>query len=105
MLEKDEILSKLKQLKPTYEKEGLILLGLFGSYAKSNNTSTSDIDILYDLRVEEFYKNHPGFTAFSRLKSIKDELKNIFNVEVDLCAKNGLSKTGEKHILGNTIYV
>ena len=36
---------------------------------------------------------------------IKEELKNIFKRDIDLCAKSGLSNTGEKYILGNTIYV
>lgn len=47
MLQKSEILSKLKELKPTYEEEGLILLGLFGSYAKDSQNNFSDIDIVY----------------------------------------------------------
>ena len=31
--------------------------------------------------------------------------QNIFKRDIDLCAKSGLSNTGEKYILGNTIYV
>ncbi len=37
------MLSKLKEIKPTYEKEGLILLELFGSYAKDTQMKYSDI--------------------------------------------------------------
>ena len=49
MSQKNEILSKLKELKPTYAQEGLILLGLFGSYAKDTQTKYSDIDVAYKL--------------------------------------------------------
>jgi len=38
VLNKKDIISKLKELKPKYEQEGLILLGLFGSYAKDKQT-------------------------------------------------------------------
>ena len=41
MLNKNDIVSKLKELKPKYEQEGLILLGLFGSYAKDNQNDFS----------------------------------------------------------------
>ena len=33
-MKKEEILNKLKEIKPLYEKEGLEILGVFGSYAK-----------------------------------------------------------------------
>lgn len=102
---KEYILDKIKELKPFYEKEGLILLGLFGSYANNEANEKSDIDILYEIKIEKFSEKDPGFTAFSRLKNIKDELKEVFKTEIDLCAKNGLSRTGEKYILGNVIYV
>ena len=44
-MDKNEILSKLKEIKPIYEKEGLIILGLFGSYAKESAKQDSDIDV------------------------------------------------------------
>ena len=48
-MKKEEILNKLKELKPIYQKEGLEIVGLFGSYAKDNETEYSDIDIAYKL--------------------------------------------------------
>lgn len=53
-MKQSEILSKLKELKPTYEKEGLILLGLFGSYAQDTQTKFSDIDLAYKLDYDKF---------------------------------------------------
>ena len=35
---KNEILQKLKELKPKYEEEGFLILGLFGSYARDEAT-------------------------------------------------------------------
>jgi len=105
MLDKYEIISKIKKVKPVYEKEGLILLGLFGSYAKDEANNSSDIDLLYKINPELFLKNHKGFTGFSRILDIKDELKEIFNKDVDLCTINGNSRTFDKYALKDAIYV
>ena len=92
------IKEKLQHEKEHYAKEGFCILGVFGSYARDEETKDSDIDILYELD-SKFIQNHLGFTAFSRLSTIKDELKNSFGVDVDIAAKSGLSKTGKKYIL------
>jgi len=44
MLQQNEVLDILRQSKPHYMKEGLILLGLFGSFAKETQHDFSDID-------------------------------------------------------------
>lgn len=98
MLEKNEILSKLKQLKPIYEKEGLILIGLFGSYAKSNNTHNSDIDILYDTK--------KGITnLYDKKQLIKRSLEKIFNTKIDLASKKYLKPYVKDEIMKDLIYV
>ena len=58
MLQKKEIILKLKELKPIYEQDGLILIGLFGSYAKDTQNDFSDIDIAYKLNYDKFSKKH-----------------------------------------------
>ncbi|WNL12538.1 nucleotidyltransferase family protein [Aliarcobacter cryaerophilus] len=105
MINSNEIILKLKELKPIYEKEGMKLIGIFGSFAKNSATENSDIDILYELDTKKFYEKNSGFKSFLRIKEIKEELQNIFKRDIDLCAKSGLSNTGEKYILGNTVYV
>jgi predicted nucleotidyltransferase len=104
MLTTIQIIQTLKNLKPTFEKEGFIILGLFGSYARNEANESSDIDILYELQ-EPFFKKNGGFSGFSKLNEIKSNLKNTFNKDIDICAKSGLSQTGEKYILKETIYV
>jgi len=85
MSQKSEILSKLKELKPTYEKEGLILLGLFGSYAKDTQTKFSDIDVAYKLDYDKFsLKYKDGFSKLLRIDDIKKELQLIFKTPIDL---------------------
>ena len=85
MSDKNSILSTLKQLKPIYEKEGLILLGLFGSYARDTQTKFSDIDIAYKIDYDQFSSKYKdGFSKILRIDEIKKELQEVFHTRVDL---------------------
>jgi len=85
MSDKNSILSTLKKLKPVYEKEGLILLGLFGSYARDTQTKFSDIDIAYKIDYDKFSSKYKdGFSKILRIDEIKKELQEIFHTRVDL---------------------
>ncbi|KAB7884879.1 nucleotidyltransferase family protein [Poseidonibacter ostreae] len=100
IMNKKEILNKLKELKPIYQNEGLEILGVFGSYAKDTNTKYSDIDIAYKLDYEEFSKRYiGGFSKLIRLDEIKEELQSIFKTEVDFVSDSN------KKIMKGLIYV
>jgi predicted nucleotidyltransferase len=94
----------LKDAKSKYSNEGFKIIGIFGSFARDDATESSDLDILYELN-ETFIKKYNGFLAFARLSEIKQELKNIFGKDVDIAAKNSLSKTAKKYILKDLKYV
>jgi len=97
-------LEEIKKLKQEFKKEGFIIEGVFGSYARGEATKQSDIDILYSLE-EKFYKEK-GFEAIIRLNEIKEYLaKKLKTPSVDLAPKNALSKTAKKYILKEIIYV
>ena len=99
-MNKNEILNKLKELKPIYQNEGLEILGVFGSYAKKTNTKYSDIDIAYKLDYDKFSKKYiGGFSKILRIDEIKDELKTIFKTEVDFVSDSN------KKIMKDLIYV
>jgi len=84
-MNKHEILLKLKEIKLSYEKEGLILLGLFGSYSKNTQNKFSDIDIAYRLDYDKFsLKYQGGFAKLLRIDAIKKELQSIFKIDIDL---------------------
>ena len=76
-MNKNEILNKLKELKPIYQNEGLEILGVFGSYAKDTNTEYSDIDIAYKLDYGKFSKLKDD-NEFKILENFSnDDLKGI----------------------------
>ena len=82
---KNEILHILSDVKPKYEEEGLILLGLFGSYAKETQKRTSDIDIAYRIDYERFSDSYrDGFSKILRIEEIRGELERRLGKRVDL---------------------
>ncbi len=100
IMKKEEILNKLKEIKPIYEKEGLEILGIFGSYAKDTQTEYSDIDIAYKLNYKKFSEKYfGGFSKLVRIDSIKDELKMLLKKDIDLVPDNN------KKVIEGIIYV
>ena len=103
---KEEIIDKLISLKPKLEKEGFIIDGIFGSYARDDYNDNSDIDILYSLKdPHKFTQLNGGFGAFTKIREIKDFLINEFHQDVDFVDKSSLSHTGEIYILEELVYV
>ena len=100
MLGKDEILLALKQLKSSYKEDGIILLGLFGSYSKDMQNKFSDIDVAYEIDKDKFsQKYRGGFAKLLKIDHIRKELQSIFKKPVDLVSNSN------KNILKDIIYV
>lgn len=100
MLQKNEIVSKLQELKPKYEQEGLILLGLFGSFARDNQNAFSDIDIAYKLDYDKFSQKYKdGFSKLLRIDDIKSELEYTFKTKIDFVPDTN------KKLLKDIVYV
>ena len=103
-LYKDTILSKLKELNPSYEKDGVKFLGLFGSYSRDEANENSDIDILIET-TPLFLEKYQGLKAYVKLDEIKDDLKKTFNKNIDIIDKQGLLQHNNTYILNKAIYV
>jgi len=103
---KNYIINKLLELKPVFKKEGFIILGLFGSYAREDYTKNSDIDILYTLiDPHKFTKENGGFGVFTKIREMKEFLANEFGKSIDFVEKSSLSCTGKKYILEDLVNV
>lgn len=73
MMEKQEVINRLKQIKPLLEKNyGIRTIALFGSYSRNEQTDKSDIDLLVE---------HSVPLGFRYLDMIY-ELDNLFEKEV-----------------------
>ena len=104
MIDKSFILSKLQEFKPQFERDGVLLLGLFGSYSQDRANEESDIDILIET-TPAFLKTYRGFKAFSKLDELKLILQKTFNKEIDFTDRQGLLQHKNAYILDKTIYV
>lgn len=99
-----KILNQIKSLKNLLRNDGFIIDGVFGSYARGEDTPQSDIDILYHLE-SDFYEKNSGFLGFKKLEEIKSFLSEALEKKVDIAPKNNLSKTAQKYILSEVVYV
>jgi predicted nucleotidyltransferase len=70
---KDEILVKLKELKPKYAKEGFVIKGLFGSYARGDARENSDIDVAIELD-EDYLEKRDVWEYFKMMQTLKEEI-------------------------------
>jgi predicted nucleotidyltransferase len=96
MYSKDQILSILRTKKSDLEARYPISeLGLFGSYARGDNSNSSDIDILVDF-------NGPIGIRFIRLAH---ELEDLFNQKVDLISRKGIKPRYLPFVEKNLIHV
>jgi len=96
MYNKDQILSILRTKKPDLQARYPISeLGLFGSYARGDNSSSSDIDILVDF-------NGPIGIRFIRLAH---ELEDLFHQKVDLISRKGIKPRYMPFVEKNLIHV
>jgi len=101
---KIEIIDYLKKIKPKLNKDGIINLGLFGSFAKDRYNSKSDIDIVYET-TDDFIKKYKGWSAFLYLDSnLRDKISKKFNIKVDLFDLNSSSGLKNK-IKKESLYV
>jgi uncharacterized protein len=92
----ETIKSKLvENKKRLYTKYGLSAIAIFGSYARNEQTSESDIDILVEF-------NRPIGAEFIDLA---DELEEILVKKVDLVSRRGLKERHFKAIEKELHYV
>lgn len=98
MRDKQEILAILKKHKAGWSSLGVRQIGLFGSYAREEQTQESDIDLLIDFE--------PGKEKFDNLMAVVDAIELLFSDQkVEIVTKNGLSPHIGPKILNSVVYV
>lgn len=98
MLSTEEILLFLKANKPyMLKKFHCSEIGLFGSFARNEQSEISDIDILV-----QFKKDAPDL--YNLELELKEYLKKQFNREVDVCSKKWIKPIFKPLILKEAIY-
>lgn len=101
---KEAILVYLKELKPELQKKGIEKIGLFGSYAKNSAHDNSDIDIVIqssNMSRQELL----GLKFFAYMEDIREQIRNKFQKNVDICDEAGLNNINKSIVLEGAIYV
>jgi len=99
MVTKGEILDFLARNKQYFrDRYGISKIGLFGSYARSDQSSDSDIDLIV-----EFEKNTPNLYDIKR--ELKDYIKQNLNLNVDIAREKYIKLIYKDSIIKETIYV
>ncbi|MBL4729853.1 MAG: nucleotidyltransferase family protein [Sulfurimonas sp.] len=92
------ILDFLSQHKEDFlSKYGVTKIGLFGSYARNDNTPDSDVDIAIEILNEK--------KSLNNFFSLRRELEKAFDLNVDLGIESSLKPTAKERILQEIIYV
>ena len=96
-MQTEEILDKLREYKAEKaDVYGIETLGLFGSYARGEQVSDSDIDVCIKMR-------HPDFF---RMMEIQEDLEEIFNCKVDLVSLGAMFRpVFKKNLERDAVYV
>jgi hypothetical protein len=93
---RDNILEKLKELKPLLQEDYSVKkIGLFGSFSDNSFSEDSDIDILIEL------ERPIGWKYFT----LEIFLENIFGRKIDLVTKNALKEQVKDQILKQVKYI
>ena len=100
----EQLRNAILEAKSTYETEGFVILGIFGSRARGDFGPKSDIDILYRL-TDAFHDKYPGWDTASRIMDIKNDLAVRIGLPVDVANIDALGKVARKYILPETVYV
>ncbi len=95
---KDNILNTIKSKEKEILKYGIRSIGLFGSYARDEQSENSDIDILIDFGSDK--------ENFDNYMAVYDIIENLFeNQRVEIITKNALSPYIGPKILNEVQYV
>ncbi len=94
-MSRDWILDVIRRVKPSLQqKYGVKSIGLFGSFAREEATTESDIDLLVEF-------DRPIGIEFVDLA---DEIELILQRKVDLVSRNGVKKPYLKEIEKDLLY-
>jgi predicted nucleotidyltransferase len=98
MKNKEYILNTIRARQKEFVRLGIREIGLFGSYARDEQTRESDIDILIDFEPEK--------ETFDNYMAVYELLEKLFrDTKVEIVTKKGLSPYIGPKILNEVQYV
>lgn len=95
---KNAAVKKLAAAAPAIHRQfGVTKIGLFGSFARGEQTKTSDVDVLVGFA--------PGYATLHNFISLSDYLEELFKRNVDLLTEASLSDLIRPYIERDVIWI
>ena len=102
-VDKSNIIIFLNEIKTELSEDGIVKLGLFGSYARDEESVYSDIDIA--IKKENGYlNNRTAYDYFDEVSKIKNLINKKFHRNIDIFDLDSNS-TMRDEIMKDLIYV
>jgi predicted nucleotidyltransferase len=99
MTNQSQILQYLSANKQSISRKyHLKKLGIFGSYARSEQTPESDLDLLIEFEDDTL-------DLAEKKEFLRKEMQSVFHVQVDICREKYIKPIFRQQILSDAIYV
>ena len=99
MIHQSQILQYLSANKHDISRKyHLKKLGIFGSYARNQQTPLSDLDLLI-----EFEDDTPDLSE--KKEFLRKQIQSVFHIQVDICREKYIKPVFRQQILSDAIYV
>lgn len=92
---RDELLAKLRELKPWLAEQGIVNLRLFGSFARDEAGPDSDVDLIVEL------SKPLGLEYFGVALDLGERL----GAEVEFCSERAMNRVVKAQVLKEAIRV
>ena len=98
MIRRDEIIAYLQENKQIFhDLYGIQKIGLFGSFAREEQTDNSDLDILIEM-------DSTTENIFDKRMQLQELLMKRFSRKVDICHAQAIKPVFRNLIMKDTIY-
>ncbi|MDD1689148.1 MAG: nucleotidyltransferase family protein [Methanoregula sp.] len=95
---KSPVIKKLEAAAPAIRSRfGVTRIGIFGSFARGEQTRTSDVDVLVDFA--------SGYATLKNFIGLSDHLEALFQKKVDLLTVEGIDKYIRPAVESEVIWV
>ena len=103
--DKLSIINFLTEIKSELFSDGILKLGLFGSFARDEATVYSDIDIAIE-KESNYLETRTAYEYFEEVQKIKNLIRDKFHRNIDIFDLNSNSNSSMKtEILKEIIYI
>jgi predicted nucleotidyltransferase len=96
LMNKDEVIDKLRAHEPELKAAGIVRLAVFGSVARGESSTESDVDLLAD------FDNTKRYTLLT-MGRLENHLADLLGTRVDLSSPEWLKESVKDRVLREAV--